>query len=88
MTRLNLALGLLAAVFFALSLLTGPAAYGPLDSLRALVAGGDEAAMIVMREIRLPRASASCGGPFVVEAVTALAAARRKLASCPADISQ
>ena len=56
MTRLNLALGLLAAVFFALSLLTGPAAYGPLDSLRALVAGGDEAAMIVMREIRLPRA--------------------------------
>ena len=39
-------------------------------------------------QITLPRASASCGGPFVVEAVKALAAARRKLASCPADISQ
>jgi iron complex transport system substrate-binding protein len=35
--------------------------------------------------IRLPRGAASCGGPFVIEAVKALAAARRQLASCGAD---
>lgn len=41
---------------FALSLLTGPAGYGPVESLRALFVGGDEAASIILREIRLPRA--------------------------------
>ena len=44
------------AALFLLSLLTGPASYGPIDSLRALIAGGDEAATIILREIRLPRA--------------------------------
>lgn len=34
--------------------------------------------------IHLPRGSASCGGPFVIEAVKALAEARRRAASCPA----
>lgn len=53
---LILALSACVAVFFLLSLLTGPANYGPIDSLRALVAGGDAAAAIILREIRLPRA--------------------------------
>ncbi|MCO5159831.1 MAG: ABC transporter substrate-binding protein [Mesorhizobium sp.] len=35
--------------------------------------------------IHLPRGSASCGGPFVIEAVKALAKARRRVASCAAD---
>ena len=51
--------GLLVAatlVFFLLSLLTGPANYGPVESIRALIAGGDGAAAIILREIRLPRA--------------------------------
>lgn len=58
MSRASLILGLAAAtaVFFLLSLLTGPASYGPLQSLRALLVGGDEAAAIILREIRLPRA--------------------------------
>lgn len=58
MTRKTLiaTLGAATAVFFALSLLTGPAGYGPVESLRALFAGGDEAAAIILREIRLPRA--------------------------------
>ncbi|MBX3571234.1 MAG: iron ABC transporter permease [Mesorhizobium sp.] len=58
MNRRSLILGLSACVvvFFLLSLLTGPASYGPIDSLRALVVGGDEAAAIILREIRLPRA--------------------------------
>lgn len=34
--------------------------------------------------IHLPRGSASCGGPFVIEAVRALADARRRTASCAA----
>jgi iron complex transport system permease protein len=54
--RLNLGLMVLAAGLFILSLLVGPAGLGPVDSLRGLVAGGDEATMIIMREIRLPRA--------------------------------
>jgi iron complex transport system permease protein len=45
-----------AVALFLLSLLTGPASYGPVESLRALIAGGDEAAAIILREIRLPRA--------------------------------
>jgi iron complex transport system permease protein len=54
--RLHLALGVLAAVLFALSLLIGPAGLGPAESFAGLAAGGDEAATIIMREIRLPRA--------------------------------
>lgn len=50
------ALGLLVAILFAASLLTGPAGLGPGESLAALIAGRGEAAVIVMREIRLPRA--------------------------------
>lgn len=38
------------------SLLTGPAHLGLAGSVHALFAGGDEAAMLIMREIRLPRA--------------------------------
>jgi len=53
---LLICLGASTAAFFLLSLLTGPASYGPVESLRALVAGGDEAAAIILREIRLPRA--------------------------------
>lgn len=34
--------------------------------------------------IHLPRGSASCGGPFVIEAVKALADARRRVVSCQA----
>jgi iron complex transport system permease protein len=54
--RLNVALGCGVAVLFVLSLLVGPASIGIADSLSALVAAGDEAAVLIMREIRLPRA--------------------------------
>ncbi|AHM03403.1 Vitamin B12 ABC transporter, permease component BtuC [Roseibacterium elongatum DSM 19469] len=50
------ALMALVAVLFVLSLLIGPAGFGPGDSLRALVAGQGDAVTLVMREIRLPRA--------------------------------
>jgi iron complex transport system permease protein len=43
-------------LLFVGSLLTGPAEIGAVDSLRALVQGGDTPAAMVMREIRLPRA--------------------------------
>ena len=49
-------LGALVLVLFAASLLIGPAALGLGDSLGALFAGRGEAAVLVMREIRLPRA--------------------------------
>ncbi|MGU3398154.1 FecCD family ABC transporter permease [Brucellaceae bacterium D45D] len=49
-------LGLLVAVFFALSLLIGPAALSPGESIRALISGEGDAVVLVMREIRLPRA--------------------------------
>ncbi len=54
--RLNLTLLALIVVTFTLSLLIGPAHLGPIASIRALIAGGDEATRIIMREIRLPRA--------------------------------
>jgi iron complex transport system permease protein len=54
--RLNLALGALVAIAFVLSLLIGPASLGLAESIAGLFAGGDEAAMVIMREIRLPRA--------------------------------
>ena len=54
--RLLAGLGLLVAGLFAASLLIGPAAMGLGESLRALVTGDGEAVVLVMREIRLPRA--------------------------------
>jgi len=58
----RLALGLLAAAtaaLFVASLVTGPAGLGAWQGLRALMLGpdgGDAAAALVMRELRLPRA--------------------------------
>ena len=49
-------LALLVAALFAWSLLTGPANIGVSDSLRALFSGEGDAIVLVMREIRLPRA--------------------------------
>jgi iron complex transport system permease protein len=49
-------LGVLIAVLFAASLLIGPAGLGLGQTLRALVLGQGDAAVLVMREIRLPRA--------------------------------
>lgn len=54
--RLLVLLVLLVALLFAGSLLIGPAALDPLTGVRGLFAGGEEAAAIIMREIRLPRA--------------------------------
>jgi iron complex transport system permease protein len=48
-------LGLLVVALAVLSLLTGPAGFGPGESLRALLTGEGEAMTLVMREIRLPR---------------------------------
>jgi iron complex transport system permease protein len=53
---LNAALGLLALALFLASLAVGPAELGLSESVRGLFAGGGEAAAIIMREIRLPRA--------------------------------
>jgi iron complex transport system permease protein len=55
-SRLHLALGLLVLVLMIASLLTGPADLAPVDGIAGLFAGGDEAAIIIMQEIRLPRA--------------------------------
>ncbi len=54
----RLATGLIAALFilFLAALTLGPAQIGPLESLRALVAGDAGPLTLVMREIRLPRA--------------------------------
>ncbi len=55
--RLLLAgLSALVALLFAVSLLVGPAALGLTESLSALFRGQGEAVVLVMREIRLPRA--------------------------------
>ena len=59
MTRAHLlfpALGLLVAVLFMASLLIGPAALGLRESLSALVTGQGGPVVLVMQEIRLPRA--------------------------------
>ncbi|WP_309085219.1 iron ABC transporter permease [Chelativorans sp.] len=53
---LNALLGLLALALFLASLAVGPAELGPSESVRGLLAGGSEAAAVIMREIRLPRA--------------------------------
>lgn len=54
--RLLVILSALVAVLFMASLLIGPAALGLGESLRALFTGQGEAVVLVMREIRLPRA--------------------------------
>lgn len=53
---LLIGLGLLVAVLFAMSVLTGPAGLGLEQAISALIIGQDNAATLVMREIRLPRA--------------------------------
>ena len=54
--RLLAGLTLLVALLFVGSLIVGPAGIGFVESLRALTGGGNAAAVIVMQEIRLPRA--------------------------------
>lgn len=54
--KVLLPLGGLVALLFVASLLIGPAGLGLGESLRALVTGEGEAVVLVMREIRLPRA--------------------------------
>lgn len=51
------ALALAAALLFTVSLLTGPANLPLGDSLRGLILGQGEAATLILREIRLPRAA-------------------------------
>lgn len=54
--RLNISLLVLMLLLFILSLGVGPAELGFRESFHGLFAGGGEAAAIIMREIRLPRA--------------------------------
>ena len=54
--RLSLILILLVLLLFIGSLMIGPAALDPIASVKGLFAGGEEAAIIIMREVRLPRA--------------------------------
>lgn len=54
--KVILPLALVVAVLFAASLMVGPAAAGLGDSLAALFSGKGEALVLIMREIRLPRA--------------------------------
>ena len=54
--KVILPLALLVGVLFAASLMVGPAAAGLGDSLAALFTGKGEALVLIMREIRLPRA--------------------------------
>ncbi|SEB41032.1 iron complex transport system permease protein [Nitratireductor aquibiodomus] len=54
--KLSTSLALLALALFVVSLLIGPAELGLGNSITGLFAGGGEAAAIIMREIRLPRA--------------------------------
>jgi len=49
-------LAVLTVSLFAASLMIGPARLGVVDGVRGLFAGGGEAAALVMKEIRLPRA--------------------------------
>ena len=56
MMRLFAVLSALVLLLFLLALLIGPAGIGPAQSLHALVFGGDGPFIMVMREIRLPRA--------------------------------
>ncbi len=54
--RLSFILILLVLLLFVGSLLIGPALLDPIASVKGLFAGGEEAAVIIMREVRLPRA--------------------------------
>jgi iron complex transport system permease protein len=56
MMRLFFILAAITAALFCASLTIGPAGIGPVESLRALVFGGDGPVPLVLREIRLPRA--------------------------------
>ena len=56
MKRLLFGLGLLSLGLFTVSLLIGPAAIGPIESLEAMVEPADTPLALVMQEIRLPRA--------------------------------
>ena len=56
MNRLALGLSALVAVLFVAALVVGPAPLGIWHGLQALIAGGDGPEVLVMREIRLPRA--------------------------------
>jgi len=63
---LNTALGILMLALFVASLAVGPAELGLSESVRGLFAGGSEAAAIIMREIRLPRALLGLGIGFTL----------------------
>lgn len=71
MNRLNLILALIAAALFALSALAGTAPLPMGETLAALTGQGDEAARVIVWEIRLPRAAAA----FCVGAALGLAGA-------------
>lgn len=62
--RLELGLCLVVLLLLLLSLLVGPAGLSPRESLAGLLAGGGEAATIILREIRLPRALLAAGVGF------------------------
>ncbi len=49
-------LALVVGLTFAASLLIGPARIGPIDGLRALFAQGPDATVLILQQIRLPRA--------------------------------
>ncbi|WP_011581400.1 MULTISPECIES: FecCD family ABC transporter permease [Chelativorans] len=63
---LNIILGLLMLALFVASMAVGPAELGISESVRGLFAGGGEAAGIIMREIRLPRALLGLGIGFTL----------------------
>jgi iron complex transport system permease protein len=71
MSRLNLILALIAAALFGLSALAGTAPLPVGETLAALIGQGDEAARVIVWEIRLPRAAAA----FCVGAALGLAGA-------------
>jgi len=63
---LNIILGLLMLALFVASMAVGPAELDISESVRGLFAGGGEAAGIIMREIRLPRALLGLGIGFTL----------------------
>lgn len=71
MSRLNLILALIASAIFTLSALAGTAPLPVGETLAALIGQGDEAARVIVWEIRLPRAAAA----FCVGAALGLAGA-------------
>jgi len=71
MSRLNLILVLIAALLFGLSALAGTAPLPVGETLAALIGRGEDAARVIVWEIRLPRAAAA----FCVGAALGLAGA-------------